>query len=88
MPLPNNKKEMQSYLGIKTTWENAYYWLLNYWKTDTIEIWVDIEQHLLKLYESAETVIEKNATMAFYNKKDQLYLERDVLGVSLRSSLL
>ena len=39
-------------------------------------------------YDGTKTIIKKNATMAFYNEKEQLYLETDVSGVGLGAGLL
>ena len=41
-----------------------------------------------KTYTRAKNIIKKNATMAFYDKKWQLYLETDVFGVSLQAGFL
>ena len=41
-----------------------------------------------KLYKRGNSLIKKYGSMAFYNEKEQLYLEMDMLGVSLRASLL
>ena len=39
-------------------------------------------------YNRTKNFIKKNATMAFYNEKEQLYLETDALGIILGESLL
>ena len=40
------------------------------------------------LYDRAKNIMKKNAVMVFYNEKEQLYLETDVLGVGLGASIL
>ena len=40
------------------------------------------------LYHRAINIIKKNATMALYNKKENLFLETDALGLSPGVSLL
>ena len=42
--------------------------------------WKNLYQNL---YYRAKNIIEKNATIAFYIEKEQLYLETDVLVVGL-----
>ena len=42
--------------------------------------WNSTQQNL---YNSSKNIIKRNLTMAFYNEKQQLYLETDALGVSL-----
>ena len=42
----------------------------------------------IKACMKAETVIKKNAAMAFYSQKEQLYLETNALGVSLGAGLV
>ena len=46
-----------------------------------------MEQHLPNLY-GDRIIIIKNAAMAFYNGKVQLYLETDALDISLGTSFL
>ena len=41
-----------------------------------------------KLYKRAKSPIRKGASMAIYNKKEQLYLEKDTSCVCHRESLL
>ena len=40
------------------------------------------------LYDRAKAIIKKDTTMAFYNKKGQLYIDTDASGLGLRPSLL
>ena len=48
---------------------------------------MDIEQCISKPKQQSQN-IKRNMTMAFYNGKEQLYLETDALDVSLGASLL
>ena len=47
--------------------------------------WNSIYQNL---HERAKITTERNATMAFYNEKQLLYLDTDAVGVDLGASLL
>ena len=40
------------------------------------------------LYDRGKYIIKRDMTTAFYNEKEQLHLERDVLDVDHRASLL
>ena len=40
----------------------------------------------LKLCERAKSPIKTDASIAFNNEKEQLYLQKDTLGVTLRAS--
>ena len=40
------------------------------------------------LYDSAKNIMKNNVTIAFYNEKEQLFLETDVSGMGLGPSLL
>ena len=57
-------------------------------EADISKMWMDLEQHVSRIVWQGQNVIKKNMTMTFYNKKQQLYLDTDVLGVILRASLL
>ena len=52
-------------------------------KVQIIKMILDMEQHLSKPIWQSQTTIKKNATMAFCNEKEQLYVETDVLGADL-----
>ena len=41
-----------------------------------------IEQHIPNLFARDRNIIKNNATMAFYNEKEQLYLETNALRVA------
>ena len=45
-------------------------------------------QHITKSMRQRTKNIKKNVTMSFYNGKEQVYLETDVLGIRLGSILL
>ena len=47
--------------------------------------WHKTYQHL---YEKFQAIIKKNATMTFYNQKEQQYLETYLSGLSLTATLL
>ena len=55
---------------------------------DFIKMWMDLQQHLLQPIQQSQNIIKKNATMVFYNEKEQLYLETDASGVGLGASVL
>ena len=46
-----------------------------------------MEQFILKPGRG-KTITKKNATMAFYNEEEQLYLETGMFGIGLGASLL
>ena len=48
----------------------------------------DMEEHLPKPIWECQKHYHKNTTMAFLSKKEQVYVKRDVLGVSLIASPL
>ena len=48
---------------------------------------MDMEQYTPKPPQKSQ-IHHKNAAMAFYNKKEQLYLEIDALGIALEAGLL
>ena len=47
--------------------------------------YIKIDQNL---YDKAKNIIKDNATMAFYNVIQQLYIKTDALGVSLGPNLM
>ena len=55
-------------------------------EANIIIMWMCLEQHIPNMNNRAKNIIKKNATMEFYNVKQQLYLETDALGASLRKS--
>ena len=56
-------------------------------KSDIIKIQQTWNYTYLNLYDRAKNIIKKNATKAFYNEKEHVYLETDVLSVGLGTSL-
>ena len=92
MPSPNNKNELQSFLSIMdylskisplTAEVCKPLWNLMSVKSEWT--WNNTNQ---KLYDRAKSLIKIDTSMAFYNEKQQLYLETDMLDVGLRASLL
>ena len=49
---------------------------------------MDLEECIAKLDGRTKSIFKKNATMAFYNEKEQLYMETDALLLGLGASLL
>ena len=60
---------------------------MSHLKTHIIQKQIDVEQHK-SLCSRSKAIIKKDATMAFYEDKEQICLETDALGVDLGASLL
>ena len=52
-------------------------------------MWMVMEQHNQNLYDRGDkNIIKKNWNIAFYNEKEQLYLETVTLRVGLTANIL
>ena len=49
---------------------------------------MNTRMHIRRLYEWVKSPTKKDTTMIFYYEKEQLFLETDTLGVSLRTRLM
>ena len=92
MPPPNNKKELQAFLGI-----------INYigkFSPDTARVckplrkmtsckssWTWNESYQ-QIYNKAKSIIKKDMCMKFYNENKELFLETDASDVGLGAALL
>ena len=91
MPPPNNKKELQAFLGI------IYY--LGKFSPDMARLcdplrkltscksaWTWNESYQ-QIYNKAKSIIKKDMCMKFYKENKELFLEKDASGVGLGSSI-
>ena len=77
------KKELQLFLGMMNYLEK---FISATWKTSIIKnkwIW-----NISNLYDRAKAIIKKDATVEFYNEKEQMYLEIDGSSVGLGANLV
>ena len=83
---PTKKKELQSFWSIMKC--------LGKFSPETIVVWATEKIHIIRkgvdrnstyphLYDTAKAIIKKDASVAFYNKKEQPYLETDAFGMGL-----
>ena len=92
MPVPNNKRELQAFLGI-----------INYlgkFSPGTAEVCEPLQKltsskttwtwnaSYQQLFEKAKSLIKADICMKFYNDTKPLYLETDASGVGLGAALL